>query len=129
MTDSVNPGNIDEPNYDRDDSFEELNQVVIHTASGRKHRVDFAVRSTHPDAEWVYASRILNIEDSGDIITNDLVLRGEQVESIESDSIGSESFEGGSHIMHYAGYNEANLGEGWKANGMFGLEPMEERSK
>jgi hypothetical protein len=98
-------------------------------ASGRKHRVDFAVRSTHPDADWIYASRILDIDDEGWLEENDVVLRGEQVESIESNSIGSESFEGGSHIMHYARYDEEDLWKGWKANGMFGLEPMEERTK
>lgn len=130
MTESINPGKLEEPDYDQDASFEQRNQVVIHMASGRKHRVEFAVRSTQPDAEWLYASRVVNIDDEGYIETNDVVLRAEQVESIESDEIASETFDGGSHIIHYGRYDVHDLAEGWKANNMFGLEekePIEKR--
>jgi hypothetical protein len=85
MVEYVNPGNLDASAYaDLELTPVEINQVRVQMVSGSVYMVESVLKCS--GVEFAYAKRLTGVCDNGHIF-NDLVLRVDEIESIESDEI------------------------------------------
>lgn len=114
----VNPGDLQVPDGEwASMDLEEINQTEVHMASGKVHRVLYAIR--HPERDWAYANRVTGVTEEGDIESNDMVMQTAQIESIESDQVSTSN---GEHVsdrywlLYYScSYESTEFDEIWKA--------------
>ena len=63
----------------------DYNQVEVDMNSGETHCVVYVLR--HPNRNWCYASRVVDVDEDGVPTSEELILRAENIESIRSDHI------------------------------------------
>jgi len=70
---------------------EHHNQVEVQMASGELHNVEYVLR--HPNREWAFASKVTDLGDSDDpyIESDNLILKVDEIESIQSSKVTTES--------------------------------------
>lgn len=100
---------------------EDHNQVTVQMESGKEHNVEYVLR--HPNRNWVYANKVTNVNENGEIKSRDLILREEKIESINSLQVSTETADldvdnysvQATWIHHSVPYEYVSVDNAWKA--------------